>query len=175
MNLENKEIGYIITHDKGGISSYLYSRGYQILEIKEYFNGNFENSIMAWSMDPNQNVKKESIDIMKFFNESSLISKEIGISESKKISNSGKEIPLKLSMYNTSSEIKSFIYEGISFSFIEQEVYKFPKKKEDFKNGMIVECYSKNGWVKKSIKNIDIEYINIYSILSKYNKVRIQI
>ena len=78
-------------------------------------------------------------------------------------------------MYNTDQENKSYIYEGISFSFVEEKMYKFPKTKDDFKNGMIIECYSTNGWIEKIVNNIDHEFNDIYKTLSKYDKVRIVI
>ncbi len=175
MNLEGKEIGYILSPSANGISSYLYSRGYELLEIKEYYQGEFEDVIMAWTKNPQQEIKKESLEILKYFNNNSIILKEVGQSESKKIFKNGFERPLGIVMYNTDSQNRSYIYEGISFSFVERKIYKFPKNQEEFKNGMIVECYSNNGWIKKTISNIDTEYKNLYKTLSKYNKVRITI
>jgi hypothetical protein len=157
------------------VTSYLYSRGYEIIDIKEYYQNEFKDAVMAWTKNPHQEIKKESFEILQYFNKNSIILKEIGQIESKKIFKNGFERPLGIVMYNTDSKNKSYIYEGISFSFVEKIIYKFPKKQEEFKNGMIVECYSNNGWIKKTISNIDIEYKNLYKTLSKYNKVRITI
>lgn len=176
MNLENKDIGYILSPSKiNGISSYLYSRGYKILEIKEYHKGKFQDSIIAWTIDKSQNIKEESLEIIKHFNQDQLIIKEINKSDIKKIFKDGSEKHLDFHMYSTNSEIKSYIHEGISFSFPEKQSYKFPKRKEDFKTGMTVECYSSSGWVPKIVDNIDTEYDKLYKTLSKYNKVRILI
>lgn len=175
MNLKSKDIGYIISNDTNGLLSYLYSRGYKIVEIKEYYRNNFKNSIMAWSMDPNQPIEKECFDIMNHFNEDNIIMKEIGTSIPKKLNINGSERELDVIMYNTDQEKKSYIYEGISFSFVEEKMYKFPKNKEEFKDGMVVECYSNNGWIEKIVNNADQEFNIIYKTLSKYNKVRIVI
>ncbi len=173
MDLENKDIGYILSSDIKGLSSYLYSRGYRILELKEYYQGAFQNFLLAWSNNPNQEVKKESLDIIRNFNQEYIIFKEINQLNIKKTSKKDPEKYVDIIMYNTDSENKSYIYEGVSFSFIERPTYTFPKNKEDFKNGMIIECYSTNGWISKMINNVDSEYENIYKTLSKYNKVRI--
>ena len=175
MNLESKDIGYIISNNTNGLLSYLYSRGYRILEIKEYYKNNFKDSVMAWSIDPNQSIEKECFDIMNHFNGSDVIMKKIGSSTPKKLNINGSERHLNVIMYNTDQENKSYIYEGISFSFVEEKMYKFPKTKDDFKNGMIIECYSTNRWNKKIVNNIDHEFNDIYKTLSKYDKVRIVI
>jgi hypothetical protein len=41
-------------------------------------------------------------------------------------------------MYNPDSEL-SYIYKGLSFSFIESKRYWIPNNKEDFQFGMVVE------------------------------------
>jgi hypothetical protein len=50
-------------------------------------------------------------------------------------------------MYNPDSEL-SYIYKGLSFSFIESK-YWIPNNKEDFRVGMIVEFFSNNKWNEK--------------------------
>jgi hypothetical protein len=93
----------------------------------------------------------------------------------KRISNSGEEHPLGIIVYNTDSEKKSYIYEGVSFSFIEQQLYYFPSKKEDFKKGMLVEFLNNNNWIQKRVNDPESEYNNMYSLLIKYNKIRIPV
>jgi hypothetical protein len=75
-------------------------------------------------------------------------------------------------MYNTNNENKSYIFNGLSFSFTEVNRYWKPTKKEDFKVGMIVEYFNNNKWNEKTIVDINSEYDNFYKLLIKYDKVR---
>ncbi len=176
MNLEGKDIGYIISSASNSeLITYLYSRGYELLEMKDYYQGEFRDSILAWTINKNQETKRESLDIIRHFDHNCVIFKEIGKTEAKKIFRNGSERPLRVIMYNTDPKNHSFICEGVSFSFVEKSIYKFPKNRDEFKNGMIVECYSNSGWIKKTILNAELEYNNIYRLLSKYNKVRITV
>ena len=48
------------------------------------------------------------------------------------------------------------------------------KKKEDFKVGMIVEYFNNNQWNEKLVENPNEEWNNMYKLMLKYNKLRIQ-
>ena len=78
-------------------------------------------------------------------------------------------------MYNTDSKNKSYIHGGLSFSFVEQQFYFFPIKREDFKIGMVVESLSNNKWIEKRVYNPDVEFEKMYGLLIKYNKIRIPV
>ena len=39
---------------------------------------------------------------------------------------------------------------------------------------MIVEYFNENKWTKKQISNIETEYENMYKLLIKYKKLRIE-
>jgi hypothetical protein len=175
-NLKDPNISYILL--SGNISesvSYLYSRGYyRVVEMSSYMKGSFDNSCMALTNTvDNETLRKDSIHIMHLFNESDVILKYNGESTPMKIMEDGVEQPMGVIMYNTDSEKKSYIYEGISFSFTEKQLYYFPKSKEDFKNGMIIECLNNNTWAEKRVFNADTEYENMYKLLIKYNRIRI--
>ena len=49
----------------------------------------------------------------------------------------------------------------------------FRSKKEDFKVGMIVEYLNNKNWIKREVKNIDVEYEDLYKLLIKYDKIRV--
>ena len=38
---------------------------------------------------------------------------------------------------------------------------------------MIVEYFSNKNWTKKEIKNLDIEFEDMYKLLIKYDKIRV--
>ena len=75
--------------------------------------------------------------------------------------------------FNTDSENVSYLYRGLSFSFVESKRYWVPKSKEDFKVGMIVEYFNNNQWNKKQILDLDQEFDKMYNLLIKYNKLRV--
>ena len=78
-------------------------------------------------------------------------------------------------LYNTDSNNRSYILNGLSFSFIEEQQYYIPRKKDDFKVGMIVELFSNNKWIEKKVHNPEIEFEKMYALLMKYNKIRIPV
>ncbi len=175
MDLENKEISYIVSSSDriDPLISYLYSREYTILEIKGYYDGSFDDYLICWGQS-NDDIMRDTRKIIREFNQDSVIFKLSGDLNAKKIFKSGEIKDLGVVMYNTDSNNISYLHNGISFSFLERKSYKFPKNKEDFKNGMVVECYSKSGeWVKRTVEDLDSEFPKLYSDLSKYNRVRI--
>ena len=177
LNLKDPKVSYLLasSSDISNLSSYLYSRDYYLLDIKGYYQGKFENSVLAFTHLSNDDLRRDALHILEHFNQDFLILKYKDETAAKKIFESGQELPLGILLYNTDSENKSYIYEGVSFSFIEQQLYYFPKKKEDFKSGMIVEYFSNNKWIEKKVKNPEDEFAKMFSLLMKYNKIRIPV
>jgi len=174
LNLGDKSISYLIISSKniGNISSYLYSKNYHIVEMKSYYNGEFENCIIAFPNSGNDETRRDAIHLLEVFNENSLNVKYMGDSLVKKISKNGSEKPLTLINYNTDSNLPSYILGAQSFSFIEANTYKNISKKEDLKNGMIVEYLNNEKWIPKKVENPEEEYEKFYKLLIKYGKVR---
>ena len=177
LNLKDPKISYLLASSENinSLTSYLYSRDYQLLDIKGYYQGKFENSVIAFTNLTNEDLRRDSLHILKHFEQDCLIVKYRDEQGAKKIFEDGQEKPLGILLYNTDSENKSYIYDGLSFSFIEQQLYYFPNKKEDFKTGMIVEMFSNNKWIEKKIVNPEEEFKKIYNLMIKYNKIRIPV
>ena len=96
-----------------------------------------------------------------------------GETEPKKILKDGSEIPVGINVYDSNSENINYIYNGVSFTFNEIKQYFHPKERKDIKAGMIVEILHNKIWVEKTILNPDLEWENLYKLLSKYDKVRV--
>jgi len=177
LDLNTQSLSYILVKSENinGLTSYLYSRAYYLLEIKSYFDSKFKDSIIAFTTLSPDEVRKDSLHLMDISNENSVIVKYKNDETICKIFNNGMESPLRLLMYNTDSVNETYIHEGISFSFIEQKRYVFPKRKEDFKSGMIIECFYNDDWRERKVYNPDLEFDKMYNLLMKYNKVRIPI
>ena len=177
LNLKDKNISYILSsaNNLNVLISYLHSRDYYLIDIKGYYQGNFENSILAFTNNEPNELRKDALHIMEHFEQECLIIKYKGESSVKKIFNDGSERPMGVLLYNTDSENKSYIYDGLSFSFVEQQLYYFPKERKEFKKGMIVEYFNKNKWIEKVVMNPDLEFSKLYSLLIKYNKIRIAV
>lgn len=176
IDLKDSKISYIISSENvSGITSYLYSREYYLLDMKSFHNGTFENSFIAFTNLPNDELRKDAIHLMSYFGQDSLIVKYGGETAPKRIYENGGEHPLGVIFYNTDIDAKSYLYEGTSFSFIEKQLYFFPKKREDFREGMIVECFHNNKWIERKIVNPDQEFEKMYGLLIKYNKIRIPV
>jgi len=176
MNLTNPNISYIIlSSDKiDDMVSILYAKNYQVVPIQGYYQGHYENSAIAYSDIDNDELRKDLIFLLNHFSQDCGIIKYLGETNAKKIFNDGSEKPLGLVMYNTDADNRSYLYNGISFSFVEAKRYWVPKKKEDFKAGMIVEYFNKNKWFSKKVENPELEYNNMYKLLIKYDKIRVE-
>jgi hypothetical protein len=173
--LENPNSAYIIisSNNLGDITTILYANNYDIVSIKGYYQEKFEDSVIAFSEKDSDCLRKDVLFLLSQFNQECAIIKYPGESGAKKIFKDGSEKPLGMVMYNTDSENKSYIHNGLSFSFVEKKRYWLPKKKEDFKKGMIVEYMNQDKWFEKIVDNPSEEYERMYKLLLKYNKIRI--
>ena len=175
LGLEKPNTSYIlISSDKlNQMTSVLYAKNYQILTLKGYFEGKFEDSIMAFSKGDNEDLRNDTLFILNQFHENNAIIKYLGESDTKKIFKNGSENPMEILMYNTNESNKSYLYNGISFSFIEKTRYWKPRNQDDLKIGMIVEYQNNNKWYERIVRNPKEEWDKLYKLLTKYDKVRI--
>lgn len=175
MNLENPQISYLlISSDRlNDIISVLYSRDYQIIEMKNYEDGIFNDSILAYGIIDSDSLRSDIVFLLDKFNVQSAIIKYKGENKPRRISNTGSEKILSVSTYNENCE-SSYIYKGMSFSFLEEKRYWVPKQKEDFRVGMIVEYFNNNQWNEKLVENPNEEWDNMYKLMLKYDKIRVQ-
>jgi hypothetical protein len=89
------------------------------------------------------------------------------------ICSGGSERLLGVALYNTDDENISYLYNGVSFSFIEESRYWKPQKKEDFKIGMMVEYLNNNKWYQKKVEDPNSEWDSIWKLMTKYDRVRV--
>ena len=135
--------------------SVLYAKNYQIIPIQGYYQGQYEDCVIAFS----------NID--------NCVIKYLGETGVKKLFRDGSEKIMDISLYNTDSDNVSYLYNGLSFSFIEQQRYWRPTKKEDFRVGMLVEYLNNNKWYQKTVEDPNSEWDDIWKLLIKYDKVRV--
>jgi hypothetical protein len=175
MDLTNKNLSFILlSSDKiESMLSILYAKDYQILPIKGFYRGQYENSALAFSDVDNDELRKELIFLLNHFDQECGIIKYKGESNAKKLFSDGSEKPMGIVLYNTDSDNISYLHNGVSFSFVEQVRYWKPNKLEDFKVGMIVEYLNNNKWFEKKIENPVDEWDRMFKLLSKYDKLRV--
>ena len=176
LGLEQPNTSYMLISSPNNldqITSVLYAKNYQILTIKGYFEGKFEDSIMAFGRVENEDLRNDTLFILGQFNEKDAIVKYLGESEAKKVFFNGSEEPMEIVMFNTNESYKSYIHSGISFSFVEKTRYWKPKSQEDLKIGMVVEYQNNNKWYERIVRNPKEEWEKLYRLLTKYDKVRI--
>jgi hypothetical protein len=176
LGLEQPNTSYMLissSENLDQITSVLYAKNYQILPIKGYFEGMFEDSIMAFGRTDNDELRNDILFLLGHFNEKNAIIKYLGESEAKRVFFNGSEEPLEIVMYNTNESNKSYIHSGISFSFVEKTRYWKPKSQEDLKIGMVVEYQNNNKWYERIVRNPKEEWEKLYKLLTKYDKVRI--
>jgi hypothetical protein len=174
MNLENINSSYlIISSDKiDDIISNLYTMDYSLVEMKSY-DGEYHDAIIAYNNGiDNDSLRESALTILDRLNQEFFIIKYKGEKSPKRLFKNGSERLLEVSMYNTDDNL-SYIYKGLSFSFLETKRYWIPKNKEDFRVGMVVEFLSNNKWTEKLVENPLEEWENVYKLMLKYNKIRV--
>lgn len=175
IDLSNPKLSFMLlsSNNLDDMISILYAKDYQIIPIKGYYQGQYEDSALAYSNIDNDELRKDLIFLLNHFHQDCGIIKYLGETNVKKVFRDGSEKPLGITLYNTDSENISYLYNGLSFSFVEQVRYWKPTKPEDFKVGMTVEYLNNNKWYQKKVENPKQEWIDMYQLLSKYDKLRI--
>jgi hypothetical protein len=77
LDLKNPQISYILVSSDNirSLTSYLYSRDYYLLDIKGYYEGKFEDSIMAFTSLSSNELRNECVHILDHFNQECIIVK----------------------------------------------------------------------------------------------------
>ena len=174
MNLENINSSYlIISSDKiDDIISNLYTMDYSLVEMQSY-DGKYHDALIAYNNGVNNDeLRAGALSILDRLNQEYFIIKYKGEKSPKRLFRNGSENLLEVSMYNPDNNL-SYIYKGLSFSFLEAKRYWIPKKKEDFRVGMVVEFFNNNKWNEKIVENPSEEWERLYKLMLKYNKIRV--
>jgi len=172
---ENIQSSYaIISSDKlRDMISILYVKDYQVIPIKGYYHGQFEDSIIVVNTGDNDQFRKDILFLLSQFKQDCAIVKYSGESGVKKVFSDGSQKPMGIVLYNTDAENMSYLYNGLSFSFVESKRYWKPTKKEDFKTGMLVEYLNNDKWYERKVQNPNDEWESLWKLLIKYDKVRV--
>lgn len=153
--------------------SIFYSKEYTLLNVIGHYNDNYEKSIIAFPpSDNNDLIRKDSFQILETFDQDSVIVKYTGTPKAHKLFNTGNENILSVAYYDSNIDNKTYMHDGLSFSFKEEKKYYYPKNKKDLSNGMIVEYFNDNVWKKRVITDLENEYDLLYKLLIKYQKLR---
>ncbi len=175
IDLNNPKMSFILlSSDKlDDMVSVLYAKNYQIIPIQGYYQGQYEDCVIAFSNIDNDELRKDLVFLLNHFHQDSCVIKYLGETGVKKLFRDGSEKIMDISLYNTDSDNVSYLYNGLSFSFIEQQRYWRPTKKEDFRVGMLVEYLNNNKWYQKTVEDPNSEWDDIWKLLIKYDKVRV--
>ena len=142
--------------------SILYSKDYTVLSVTGHYEGSYERSFLSIpSEESNDDLRKDLIYLLEYFNQECGIIKYKNEKKATKVFRDGSEKPMSLVIYNSDLNNKTYLYNGISFSFLEEKRYYFPKKREELKNGMLLEYFNNNKWVQKEVIDINKEYDNL--------------
>lgn len=175
IDFADRNIQYILlSSDKlDDMISILWAKEYTVIPIKGFYQGNYENSSLAFSNISNDEMRNDLIFLLNHFHQECGIIKYSGETNAKKLFRDGSEKPMGIVLYNTDGDNVSYLYNGLSFSFVEQVRYWKPTKKEDFKVGMLIEYLNNNKWYSKKVENPIDEWEKMYKLLTKYDKVRV--
>lgn len=135
ISLTDPNYSYLIasSEDISGLTSYLYAKEYHVVEMKGYYEGKFENSVIGFTSFSPDELRMDCIHIMDYFNQDCIIIKYKGEKNAKKIFSDGSEKSLGLIMYNTDSQNKSYIHDGLSFLLLKNNFIIFQKRSQILK------------------------------------------
>jgi hypothetical protein len=156
------------------LESILYSKEYTIQHLRGYANGHWEDTYLAHNSEiGNEELKKDALYLLSQFDQDDIIIKYRDEPIIRRIYKDGNEKPLSLNMYDSDLQNKSYIFQGLSFSFKEQRQYKNITDKSELKPGMIVEICNNNKWIEKQVEDPEKEWLNVYQLFAKHNKIRL--
>lgn len=176
MNLTDQNISYIILPSDKWVQtiSYLYSKDYKIIELATQQNNIKDKALFTYNEVSNQELKKDTLFVLNHFNIDYGFIKYNLSEQIFKIYKTGNEVEVEINLYENSIDSKKYIFGSLFFSFNVLDKYYLVEKKEDLKTGMEIEYFNNNKWTKKIVENVDLEWTKLYSLLSKYKKLRIK-
>ena len=176
MDLKDKNISYLILPSDKWVQtiSYLYSKEYKISEMLTYENNIKDKALFTYNEVSNKELKKDTLFMLDHFDIEYGFIKYNKTKEIYKIYKSGNEIPVDVELYESCLEKKKYVLGTLSFSFKVLDKYTIVESKDQIKEGIEVEYFNNDKWSKKIVENVDLEWSKLYSLLSKYKKLRIK-
>ena len=188
-NLQDESLSYLIVnsersdsttlenyHNLERLYSVLDSKDFSIFNIKDFRKTKVTPAFLALSqLQENDAIRNDALHILEFMDINSLILKYKDEKNPILLEKNGQETPLLIELYPNDHSDQFYVFEGISFNLKKDKRYFFPKLKNQLKNGMIVEYLNGDVWKSKEIVNLESEYEKMFSLLIKYNKLRIPI
>jgi hypothetical protein len=188
-NLQNEDLSFIIInsekefqtvlenyHNSERLYSVLDSKEFSIFKLKDFKKSKMSPAYLAVTqLKENDSIRAEALHILEFMDISSLILKYKDSKNPILLEKNGHETPLLFEFYPNNQEEQFYVLEGLSFNFKKDQRFFFPKNKSHLKQGMVVEYLNDDIWKSRKIDNLDVEYNKMYSLLMKYDKLRIPI
>lgn len=175
VDLNNPKFSFILISSDSldDMMSILWAKNFQIIPIKGFYKGQYEDSVIAFAPVDNDELRKELLFLLNHFNQECGFIKYLGENDVTKVFSDGSEKLMGVTLYNTDEENVSYLYNGLSFSFVEKVRYWKPTKIEDFKIGMLVEYLNNNKWYQKKVEDPIKDWNDMFKLLTKYEKVRV--
>ena len=99
----------------------LWSKDYTLIPVTGLYEGRYEKSFIAFiSCESNDELRKDALFLIDQFEQNSVIVKYKGDIFATKINEDGSEKPLSYILYDSNEQNKTYLYNGISFYFVEQ-------------------------------------------------------
>ena len=175
IDLNNPKTSFILISSEflDDMMSILWAKNFEIVPIKGYYKGEYEDSVLAFAKVDNDELRKEILFLLNHFHQDCGFIKYFGETDVTKVFSDGSEKPMGITLYNSDEENISYLYNGVSFSFVEKVRYWKPTKMEDFKVDMIVEYLNNNKWCQKKVDDPTKDWDNMFKLLTKYGRVRV--
>ena len=158
---------------KSIIESILYSRNWFIRNISKVDDTLTSEALFCYTLD-DVNLKSEALYLLQ---KTGLRHCVVSIENSLFILTRSNE-SIKISRVVDENDIEPailyFIIQNMPYRFVREKTYNLVSMKEDLENGTQVQVLDGKVWIDMVVEDLDSEWKNLYGILSKYGRVRIQ-
>jgi hypothetical protein len=158
---------------KSIIESILYSRNWFIRNISKVNDSVMSEAIFCYTLD-DVNLKSEALYLLQKTGLRHCVVSMMGVTSILTRSNETIKISRIVDENDIRPVILYFIIQNMPYRFVREKTYHIVSVREDLQTGSQVQVLDGQVWVDMVVEDLDKEWKDLYSILSKYGRVRIQ-
>lgn len=180
MKLNDPSIKFIslgVKQNSNAVANWLNANGYDVVKFNQVHLNEEKICWMGISTEKtNNDVRFDAIKLLFHLNESMAIVKYGGEYTAKGLYANGSEFIIGIDKWDDNPDKNTWgmVREGLFFSFKKKKRYYYIKEENELSKNLIVEIKDNKGnWKERLVLDPELEWENMYQLLSKYERVRI--